>query len=303
MPFFIHRQSPHPHQACRSLLQKAVRRGDVALTRRTADHLGEVGDTSWLRQRTGVIVLEECWPLAADLDWSPGTRPLTRALARAAQAVKAKDATGLGSLAYARTKGDTSVLTGAATDCHVARLAEAIQEPATFWDWAQREAPSGRARTVVEAARQAHRRGGWPWDKAFIQAAAYLAVTDRVPEVQDAVPTATAFPFWVALDRHTPQGKVVLRTVAKQEGLPFRHLLWTSFYFEGAQLNQAAPSIWWELDVAWRLRKVGLDVEQGRAIWEHARPIVAAALRTQADELRAHVFASAQASTEHEIPD
>ena len=41
----------NPHQACRSLLRKAERRGDVALLLRVAAHLAETGQGSWLRAR------------------------------------------------------------------------------------------------------------------------------------------------------------------------------------------------------------------------------------------------------------
>jgi len=37
--------SPHTHQACRSLLQKAVRRGDMSLVEQVARHLHEIKDT------------------------------------------------------------------------------------------------------------------------------------------------------------------------------------------------------------------------------------------------------------------
>jgi hypothetical protein len=289
MPFFVSKQSPNAHGACRSLLQKAVRRGQVEVARQTARHLLEIGDRSWLRQRTGVIVFEECWPLGGELDWAPDAEATVERLARVAESVKNKDATGFGSLAYALANGDESMLDGSPTDCQIRRLAEAIADPTAFWAWAKQQAGSESAQRLVEAAQPAHRRGGWPWDQAFIQAAAYLAVTEGVPAVRAAEPELSEFPYWVALDRHTPQGKLALRAVAKGEGMPLRQLLWTSFYFEGARLNQASESVWFDREVSWRLGKVGLDSESGCQFWQQARPLVEAALRGEAEALREHV--------------
>ncbi len=291
MPFFPRRSTPNPHQACRSVLQKAVRRGHVEVTRQTARHLLAVGDKAWLRQRIGVIVFEECWPLAAELDWAPDPEAMVERLVRTAEAVKVKDATGLGSLAFVLTKGKESVLAYEWAAGHVERVADAIREPSAFWRWARQRAGDERARALVEAAEQAYRRGGWPWDQAFILAAAYLAVTVGVPPACRARPVETEFPYWVALDRHTPQGKVVLREVAQREGLSLTQLRWTSFYFEGARTNEATPSVWWDTEVEWRLGQVGLDLVSGRQFWSRARPAVEAALSREAAALREHVLA------------
>jgi hypothetical protein len=59
----MHKANPNTHQDCRSLLQKAVRRGESDLVVKVVDHLYEIGDIRWLKQRVGVIIAEECWPL------------------------------------------------------------------------------------------------------------------------------------------------------------------------------------------------------------------------------------------------
>jgi hypothetical protein len=300
MPFFVSKPKSGIHQACRSLVQKAVRRGDVELTRRTARHLQDTGDAGWLRQRTALIVFEECWPLAADLDWAPDSDAVIERLARVARAVKVKDAAGLSSLAYALVNGDASVLVGSRDDAHVTRLAEAISRPGDFWDWAIRQASGDRERSVIESAHLAHRRGGWPWDQACIQAAAYLVVAEGL-STAGVAKSGIECPLWVALDKHTPQGKVVLREVAKREGFPWRELLWTSFYFEGARTNEATDSIWWSREVEWRMGRVGLDQEAGRRLWGRARPFVAEALRAEAESLRRHLASSRSAPALLEI--
>ena len=100
------------HQKCRSLLQKAVRRGCPELVECTAAHLFDINDKSWLRQRTAVITFEECWQIAVSWNYSPELVDIIDHLSSAAKVVKNKQAAGLGSLAYALTQDDRSVLDG-----------------------------------------------------------------------------------------------------------------------------------------------------------------------------------------------
>ncbi|MCB9250705.1 MAG: hypothetical protein H6613_20275 [Ignavibacteriales bacterium] len=46
-----------------SLLQKAVRRGQVEVVDKVVKYLLSVGDSRWLSKRLAVIIYEECWPL------------------------------------------------------------------------------------------------------------------------------------------------------------------------------------------------------------------------------------------------
>jgi hypothetical protein len=215
------------HQACRSLLQKAVRRGDVDLTRQTAHHLQRAGDARWLRGRAAVIAFEECWPLVADVNVTADANEAIECLVRVAESVKFKDAAGLGSLAYALSIRDCTARNGSSDDRHINAVCEAIRRPADFWKWAIGQELHDRQRTLIHAAYRAHRQGGWPWDRAFMQAAAYLAATQELPEAMPARSESARLPLWVALDKHTPQGKAVLRSIAKRVGVPWRQLLWT----------------------------------------------------------------------------
>ena len=53
----------------RSLLQKAVRRGNVKLVFTTSALLESLSrkEKNWFRNRTAVITFEECWPLGSEL--------------------------------------------------------------------------------------------------------------------------------------------------------------------------------------------------------------------------------------------
>ncbi len=125
--------NPDTHQDYRSLLQKAVRRSDDTLVAKVVDCLYEVSDAAWLKRRTGVIVAEECWPLMAK--WELPKKLETQQVAikdilsQVALSKKFKDAAGLGSLAYALSEGDDSVLTGSDEDHHINALAQPLRMP------------------------------------------------------------------------------------------------------------------------------------------------------------------------------
>ena len=66
MDDFTYKSSPHNLE--RSLLQKAVRRGDVGLVEKVISYLIGVGDRNWLKKRLIIIAYEECWPLATEIN-------------------------------------------------------------------------------------------------------------------------------------------------------------------------------------------------------------------------------------------
>ena len=115
----------------RSLLQKAVRRGNVDLVFTTSSYLESLGSKvrSWYRSRTAVITFEECWPLATELVFNKKFHSKIAALIQVTRAAKARDATGLGYLAFALSQGDDTVLTDTDDDKAIRILASAIQRP------------------------------------------------------------------------------------------------------------------------------------------------------------------------------
>lgn len=255
-------------------------------------HLHQIDDRSWLKQRTGVITFEECWPLGVNLKYPMNTpNDVLSQLESVARTVKVKDAAGLGALAYAYSEGDFSTLSGKSSfDKAIKFIAEAIKKPDEFWIWAQNESRDENRLRLLETARKAYSKGGWPWDKAFMLAAAFLTVTNGIPEVYTVDDTQSAeFPYWVALDKHTPQGKKALSKAAEMLGLPSKKIIWVSFYLESAKTNESLPSEWWILETEWRLRKIGLDFEEARSIWEKAKPVVMEYLQDDSNWLRGHI--------------
>lgn len=235
-----------------------------------------------------MIAVEECWPACSLLTSNEGTSSLG-ILAQVCRAAKLKDAAGLGTLSYALSKGDMSVLHGDAKDHDIRVVAAAIERPHDFWMWVTGEPLDEQQRSVVQGAFKAFRRGGWPWDRAFMQAAAYLAVTRPVPEVEPAATESADFPLWIALDKHTPEGKLALRKASQIAKIPYDQAVWTSFYFESAVSNQMAFSPWWTREIGWRISKIGLDYDRAEAIWTLLRPITERCLAEAAETLERHV--------------
>lgn len=296
----MRKANPNTHQDCRSLLQKAVRRGESDLVVKVVDHLYEIGDINWLKQRVGVIIAEECWPLMGEWEL-PQKRDMQQAasqeiLSQTARYMKFKDAAGLGSLAYALSEGDNSVLNSSDEDTYIKHICAAIKNKDNYWKWILSECSCDITRNFVERSSVAHRKGGWPWDKAFIQAAAYLVVMEGLPKLEYGIKEESKFPFWVALDRHTPQGKAVISKLAKETGFPWRQLNWVSFYCESGIVYNQVPSRWWDREVEWRLSKVGLSLDEAKSMWTNARPIFVELLQNESERLEQHLDISSKSN-------
>lgn len=281
----IQKRKPNPHQICRSLLQKAVRRGDVELATKVARHLVDAGQESWLKGRAYVIAFEECWPIFGSLPPAYGWMEL---LIQVAKSVKYKDAAGLGSIAYALSQGDNSCPLTEAEE-HAARVVACAQvRLADFWAWARRETAGGPAHEVVLAAKSSYHYAGWPWDKTIILAAAFLAATEGVPEVRESTHPPIPCPLWVGIDKHTEAGREALRRTAKRLGIPYKKIALLSFYMEGAVANEAAHAAWWDREVEWRMRSVGLPPKCAKEVWAQCRGAVEDELASSSAVLAEH---------------
>jgi hypothetical protein len=251
--------------------------------------LNRSGDKAWLRSRAVIITFEECWPLAASLKIDRELWSKREALLGVARATKQKDAAGLGALAHAYHEGSLS-LEDVVPDQRTLRIvAEALGRPTEFFGWALGQAKSGQAADVIRSAQRYLPVATWPWDKACILAGALLATTVEMPTVTRAGPSAEEFPYWVALDKHTPEGKVALAEVAKQIRSPYRQLIWAGFYCESAQVNGLLPSPWWNAERTWRLGRAGLSWDAAEDLWARARPLIRQHLEAEATALKQFV--------------
>jgi hypothetical protein len=256
----------------RSLLQKAVRRGNVDLVFTTSAFLESLGskDKNWYRAQTAIITFEECWPLGAELIFNRKFHSKVAALIRVARSVKARDATGLGYLAYRLYQGDKSVLDDSADDKAIKIVANAIRRPDDFWQWVAWQKASDRQKILITNATR-FERIGLPHDKAVLQAAAYLTITGDFPALREQPPLDPKFPYWIALDSHTPEGHQALKDIARDLHISPSQLEWTFFYFEGALTNGEIPSKWWDRHCRWHFQKIDLPAEEAHLLWNPAK--------------------------------
>jgi hypothetical protein len=273
-------------QRVRSLLQKATRRGFTQTVVRALARLEAIGDKTWVRSRSIVITFEECWPLAATLYIDRELSSKQRALLNVAKGAKQKDAAGLGALAYAYREGDHSMLDCIPDERILRIVSEALQLPAAFFEWAFGQSKSERSNTVLRAAQQYLPAATWQWDRATILAGALLSIIGDMPTIEASGTSVGEFPYWVALDKHTPQGKIALREIAKQVNTSYRQLIWASFYYESACVNGLLPSPWWEAEKEWRLRRAGLSLKSAGDLWTRCRSLIRQYLEAEALSLK-----------------
>jgi hypothetical protein len=281
----------HTESRYRSLLQKAVRRGHVDLVFTASDYLASLSpmEKKWYRTRTAIITFEECWPLGSELIFNRKFHSKVAALIKVTRAAKSRDASGLGFLAHALIEGDTSVLNGTPGDRHIKIIANAIHRPDDFWQWINSRKQLTEKTSLVENAFR-FKQEGLPRDRAVIQSAAYLAVTGEKAPIHNLEPTDQAFPYWVVFDRHTQEGKLVMRDVARDLHIPLPQLEWSCYNFEGAKTNGEMPSAWWDRHCRWRFQKVGLPSDEAHLLWEPAKPQVLEALAEESRRLQNKLY-------------
>ena len=218
------------------------------------------------------------------IDREPSSK--RHALLSVANASKQKDAAGLGALAHAYREGDRSML-DCIPDKHILNIvSEALKRPAAFFEWVLGQSRSEQSNNVIRAAQHYLPAATWQWDKASILAGALLATLGDMPAIEPAGIPTEEFPYWVALDKHTPQGKLALREIAKQVSSSYRRLIWASFYCESARVNSLLSSPWWNAERTWRLRRAGLSLESAEELWARARFLVRQRLEAEALSLK-----------------
>jgi hypothetical protein len=277
----------------RSLVQKAVRRGDEDLIYAAAAYLRRHFDdkpAEFARLVAG-ITFEECWPLGAELAFNRRYHSKVAALVKLSRAVKIRDALGLGFLAHTLARRRQSVLCGDAGDRDIKIIANAIRRPDDFWEWIEGWAERPLSRNVVGNVSMFKSKGS-SIERAVGCAAAYLAGT-AIPGtglLDTAPPSHATFPYWVVFDHHTAHGRRALRDVARDLHMPVAQLAWCCFYFEGGRTNGSAHSVWWDRMCRWYFNAVALPEEEARLLWDPAKPQIKAALAEEAGRLQGEIY-------------
>jgi hypothetical protein len=275
----------------RSLLQKAVRRGNVDLVFTTSAFLESLGSTdkNWYLNQTAIITFEECWPLGTELIFNKKFHSKVAALIRVTRSAKARDATGLGYLAYALSQGDASVLDDTVGDKAIKIVANAIRRPDDFWQWVAWQKTAAAEKNLIDNAVR-FKKAGLPHDQAVIQAAAYLAVTGELSRIEAGQPSDPKFPYWVVFDNHTPEGRRALRDIARDLHISLSQLEWTYFYFEGALANGEISSKWWDRHCRWHFKKIELPANEAHLLWDPARVQLEETLTAEGRQLKNELY-------------
>jgi hypothetical protein len=275
----------------RSLLQKAVRRGNIDLVFASSAFLESLGSTdkNWYLNQTAVITFEECWPLGTELIFNKKFHSKVAALIRVTRAAKSRDATGLGYLAYALSQGDTSVLDDTVGDKAIKIVANAIRRPDDFWQWVTWQKAAAAEKNLIDNAAR-FKKAGLPHDNAVIQAAVYLAVTGQLSRIEAGQPSDPKFPYWVVFDNHTPEGQRALRDIARDLHISLSQLEWTYFYFEGALTNGEISSKWWDRHCRWHFKKIELPANEAHLLWDPARVQLEEALTAEGRQLKNELY-------------
>lgn len=253
----------------RSLLQKAVRRGDNDLTEKIVIYLLNNNDLEWVRRRLASITFEEAWSYGMQVNYERNPQILINHYLHLSSMVKNKEANGLGSLAYDFFSGNKAFLNFLDKDDfrHIKIVSEGIKRPNDFWDWAIKTVNNNhRKSTFINNAFDSFKKVSWLCDKAFIIAAAYLAINNDIPEI---IPSKIMLvtPYWVGIDKHTQPGKQIIKKVAYEMNIDVEKALCLSFYFEGALCNQIQSNFWWNKEVSLKIQNLGLSLEQAQEIW------------------------------------
>ena len=80
-----------------------------------------------------------------------------------------------------------------------------------------------------------------------------------------------------------------MREMAKEIGVPYRKLIWSSFYLESAKVNELENSPWFRAEMMWRLKKVDLSLAEANQLWAIAGPLLAERLDANAEALKASI--------------
>ena len=276
--------SSSPHELERSLLQKAVRRGNENLVEKVVNYLTIIGDQTWLKNRIVIMVYEECWVYANALRLDTNIMEQYRSLAKA---VKNKNAAGLASLAFKHTENAKGLLVNdEETNNSIRSVALGIELQDKFWELIKLESGYNDNRRSVEIAQQHIKRASFPEEKATFLAAAYLAVNFPVSGIQMIEPNNDPnFPYWIAIDKHTGRGREIYIEACREINLDSFAGMQFGFYMEGSRCNQMQLSPFWEQMKTWQFKILGFTLEQATEKWEKIKPIIIEKTKSTVDSM------------------
>ena len=264
---------PSPNLIEHSLIQKAVRRGNVELVEKVFNYLINIdGQRHWLRNRLAVIGYEECWQYANTLNFNCNDYELLQQYKAITCRVKNKDCDGLAYLANRVTEGNYDAIRGDNTQQDaIQKVAGAMRDDITFWNWIKQQPLYSQHQQRIEAAKAAINRS--KKDRAIMFAAAYLSVTYPIPPVEEIEPNNNPnFQYWTAVDKHTTEGKQIISDACNKINLLPSRGRFITFYFAGALCNKVQDMPFFKLMKEYKIERMGYNCDEVKAIWRKLRP-------------------------------
>ncbi len=251
----------------RSLLQKAVRRGNEDVVEKVIKYLSTVDDAVWLKKRLFVMIYEECWTLGNEIT----VKNTTEAYKKIARSVKNKNSAGLASLAWHFKNGDLDIIHGMTPEEieNVQSIAYAIESPDKFWKLIKKEPGYQNNRNRIDAAQYAVHKASFDYDKALMYAAACLSVENEIPVTGISKISDPYFPYWIAFDKHTEKGRSLITEASKLIGLDPYTGMQLAFFMEGSICNEMVDAPYWNHYINWRMKKIGSAIFK----WDDLRDV------------------------------
>jgi hypothetical protein len=288
------------HQLERSLLQKAIRRGNQELTEKVVAYLLAVNDMAWLKKRLYVITYEECWIYGSHISLNNNLDEYKNL----AVTVKNKNAAGLAALAGDYNSGNyvpDSTMPEHQLNA-IRSVANAIKNAPAFWQWVKKEPGYAANKNRIEMAEKAVSKAVFEIDKAMMYASAYLTVRESVPEIQFTQPINDRnFPYWIAIDKHTDRGRVMLTEAANRVGIDSYNGMILAFYLEGAKCNQISDSPYWDMISNWEFSHRGMTYSQAIDYWELMKPIIIDLTKDDVDKIKTRISSPPQERNEDQL--
>lgn len=272
--YFMGTFGPSQYNLEHSLIQKAVRRGNVELVEKVFKNLLENGQRHWLRNRLAVIGYEECWQYANTLNFTCNDYELLEQYKAFACKVKNKDCDGLAYLANRVNDWENTAIRGDATQQDaIQKVAGAMKDDVAFWEWIEGHSLYEPHRQRIEAAKAAMNRS--LKDRAIMFAAAYLSVTYPIPSVVEIEPNNNPdFQYWTAVDKHTVEGKEIIWNACKKNNFMPKRGEFLTFYCAGALCNKVQNMPFFKLMKEYKIERMGLTCAEAKATWLKLRPLI-----------------------------
>lgn len=278
---------PSKFELERSLLQKAVRRGNEYVIEKVFKYLLLNDRKPWLKNRLVVMGYEECWTFADKINIYCKDYELLEQYKTLARTIKNKNADGLADLARKLNEYEYSAIVGNEKEQKaIQSVANALKHPDEFWEWIKAEPEYSSNKERIEKARKDVNRKTIPDDSSMMYAAAYLAVKYPIPETQSIDPDNDPdFPFWISVDKHTSVGREIYVEACKEIDLPSYRAEHLGFYLEGGVCNKVIESPFWDHMVNWYLNHINFTLEQAKENWEELKPILIELTKDSVNEM------------------